>query len=112
LEDVHELVSFLDSASVDGTRRVCRIAEGAPVQGELHEVILAVDDGLRRVAYSILESPFGFSHHAASMQIVEEEGQTWFVWTTDILPDSVAEQMTPLFHQEADHIAQQLQRSS
>jgi len=108
LEDVHELVSFLDSAHMEGTHRVCRIAEGGPVEGELREEILAVDDALRRVAYTIVESPFGFAHHAASMQIVEDGGDTWFVWYTDVLPHAVAEQMAQMFDQEADHIARRL----
>lgn len=109
LEDVHKLVSFLESAEVDGTTRVCRIAPGAPISGELREYILAVDPELRRVAYSIADSPFGFEHHAASMQIVFEGTQTWFVWTTDVLPDAVLAQMGPMFDREADHIARQLE---
>lgn len=112
LEGVHELVSFLASAEVDGTTRVCRIAEGAPVEGTLRETILSVDPELRRVAYSIVDGPFGFSHHAASMQIIEEGAEIWFVWTTDVLPDSIAARMAPIFDEEADHIALQLQRAS
>lgn len=108
LHQVHELVSFLGSTRVDGNRRVCMIADGAPVAGQLDEVILGVDEAKRRVAYSVVDSPFGFEHHAASMQIVAHGERARFVWTTDVLPDAVAGSMAEMFETEAHHIAQQL----
>lgn len=111
LDQVHHLVSFLGSARVDGNRRVCSMAEGAPISGELDEVILGIDEHRRRLAYAIVDSPFGFTHHAASMQIVETENEARFVWTTDVLPDSVAQNMADMFANEAKHIAQQLAKA-
>lgn len=108
LDRVHELVSFLDDAVVRGDRRECRIAAGGPAEGSLHEVILGVDPELRRVAYTIVESPFGFEQHAASMSIEEDARGVWFVWITDVKPDGVAEMMADTFKREADHIADRL----
>ncbi|MEM1415470.1 MAG: SRPBCC family protein [Myxococcota bacterium] len=106
--EVHRLVSFLDGARVEDDTRVCSIAEDAPFPGELVETILAVDDGLRRVAYSVTASPFGIAAHAASMEIVDEEGGATLVWTTDVKPDEVAAQLKPVIAQEIDHIALRL----
>jgi len=109
LDEVHNLVSFLASAEVEGDKRVCHIAPGAPMSGALEEVILGVDETLRRVSYSITSSPFGFTHHAASMQITESpDGTAHFVWTTDVKPDAIVEAMGGMFESEADHIAAQL----
>ncbi|MEX1366411.1 MAG: SRPBCC family protein [Nannocystaceae bacterium] len=110
LGEVHHLVSFLSSAEVSGDTRVCNIAEGAPVSGQLDEVILGVDEERHRVAYSITESPFNFTHHAASMQLKERDGQTYFIWTTDVKPDAIADVMAPMFAAEAEHIAKELAR--
>ena len=108
LGDVHHLVSFLSSAAVDGDRRSCRIDRNAPMQGTLEGIILGVDDEIMRVAYSIVDSPFGFEHHAASMQIVPTDGRCEFLWTTDVKPDRVKAEMATVFESEARHIAQQL----
>ena len=84
---LNQLISFLGEVTVEGDRRTCSLGEG----GTLSELIVSVDDQRRRVAYSILESPFNLEHHNSSMQ-VEPNGGTGskFIWTTDIKPDSAA----------------------
>ena len=88
LEDVgaiNRLIDFLGEVDVDGDQRTCELGD----QGVLKELIVSVDSELRRVAYSIRESPFGFSHHSASMQAVPEGDGTKFVWWTDFQPAEV-----------------------
>jgi carbon monoxide dehydrogenase subunit G len=105
---VHNLLSILENAQVSGDKRVCNLKAGLPVAGSLNETILSVDENLKRVAYMINSSPFGFTHHAASMQVIESNGKTEFIWITDVKPDSVPETMGAIFSQEADHIANAL----
>lgn len=87
LEDVgaiNRLIDFLGEVTVDGDERTCELGEGL-----LKELIVAVDSELRRVAYSIEESPFGFRHHSASMQAVPDADGTKLVWWTDFQPAEV-----------------------
>lgn len=83
---INELITFLGEVTVDGDRRTCELGD----QGALDELIVSVDDDRRRLAYSILESPFDMEHHHASMQVVDngDAGST-FIWTTDVKPDEV-----------------------
>jgi carbon monoxide dehydrogenase subunit G len=55
------------------------------------EILVGVDDGARRLAYSVVEGPLGTTHHNASAQVLaDSERRTRFVWTTDVLPDAAA----------------------
>ena len=84
---VNELITFLGEVTVEGDRRTCSLGD----LGTLDELIVSVDDETRRLAYTIRESPFGFEHHHASMQITENGGSgARFLWTTDVKPDAAA----------------------
>lgn len=55
------------------------------------EVLIGVDDAARRLAYSVTESPLGFTHNNASAQVFSDGvGRSRFVWITDLLPDELA----------------------
>jgi hypothetical protein len=93
LEDVgaiNRLIDSLGEVILDGDQRTCELGD----QGQLRELIVAVDPELRRVAYSIRESPFGFQHHSASMQAVSDGDGTKFVWWTDFQPAEVEGALT------------------
>ncbi len=84
---INQLITFLGDVTVAGDRRTCELGG----QGQLNELIVSVDDERRRLAYSITESPFNFSHHHASMQIEPESGGgSRFTWITDLKPDEAA----------------------
>ena len=51
---INQLITFLGEVTVDGDRRTCQLGD----QGTLDELIVSVDDEQRRLAYSIVESPF------------------------------------------------------
>lgn len=54
------------------------------------ERILHVDDGLRRLAYSV-EPNERLTHHSASFQVVAEAGGGCrLIWIADLLPDAMA----------------------
>ncbi len=54
------------------------------------ERLVGVDDGARRLAYTVIDSSLQLAHHHASAQIIEDVDGTRFVWTTDVLPDDLA----------------------
>ena len=54
------------------------------------ERLVGVDEGARRLAYSVIESGLEPAHHNAAAQIIEDAAGTRFVWTTDVLPDDLA----------------------
>ncbi len=83
---VNRLIDALGDVTVEGDRRTCQLGDA----GLLDELIVAVDEDHRRVAYSIRQSPFGLEHHHASMQAVGDGDRARFVWVTDLTPDSAA----------------------
>ncbi len=100
LQRVHGMLSILSDAVVDGDRRVCGLEGG----GRLEELILSVDDDRRRVAYAIVDSPFGLDFHAASMSVVADGDSARLVWTTDMKPDEAADQIAGLIESETENI--------
>jgi hypothetical protein len=89
---VDELFTFLGPTTVRGDHRTCSLGD----QGLLEELLVATDAHLKRVAYSITSSPFGFVHHHASMEIVDDPEGAVLVWTTDFLPDGLRETIEPV----------------
>ncbi len=86
IQRTHELFAgVLVASSVDGDIRTVTFANGTVVR----ERIIGVDDGLKRIAYTVLDR---FEHHASSMQIeaIDHE-RCRFVWISDFLPGSRAE---------------------
>jgi hypothetical protein len=86
---VHERVApgFVVDAQLDGDVRTVTFANGAVAR----EVLVGVDDGARRLAYAVVESALGLTHHNASASVVaEDDGRSRFVWVTDVLPDDAA----------------------
>ena len=56
----------------------------------LHEEILSCDDQLRRLAWSITDGPY--THHNGGAEVLPAgNGRSRFVWTSDLLPDTLAE---------------------
>ena len=70
----------------ENNSRSCTLADGS----KLTERIVAVDDELRRLAYTITQSPLPLTYHHASMQIFASGDGSRFVWISDFLPDDAA----------------------
>jgi len=68
--------------------RVVTFAHGSVVREEL----VTVDDEGRRLVYGVIDSPLGFRHHSASMQVVDDgdAGRCRLVWVSDVLPEEAA----------------------
>jgi carbon monoxide dehydrogenase subunit G len=78
---------FVVDSQLDGARtRVVTFFNGAVAR----EVLVGIDDRARRMAYSVVESPLGCSHYNASAQAFDDGAEGCrFVWTVDVLPDTV-----------------------
>ena len=88
---VNQLIDYLGEVTVDGDVRSCRLGDA----GTLEELIVSVDHDVRRLAYAIQSSPFGFGHHHASMQVTAvDRGTSRLTWITDIAPDPLVEVVT------------------
>lgn len=98
--NIHNLLSYLEGTEMDGDYRSCSMEGGA----SMRELIISVDSDRRRLAYSVVEEPFGFEHHSASFRAVPDGGKTLFVWETDVKPDSVVEALEPLIDQSITDI--------
>lgn len=104
---VDRLLSYLDGVEMDGNYRSCALDNGA----QLREVIISNDDSHQRMAYSVIEEPFGFEHHSASWQAFAEGERSRFVWITDVLPDAVVEALEPLIDQSINDIRNAVETS-
>ncbi len=79
-----------DCRMEDPSTRVVTFFNGAVAR----ERCIGIDEGARRLAYSVVESGLGMSHNNSAAQVLDDGGgRTRFVWTVDVLPDEVA---TPL----------------
>ncbi len=57
----------------------------------IRELIVAVDDEARRLAYAVVEGRMPLVYHHASFQVFADgEGRSRLVWITDVLPHALA----------------------
>jgi hypothetical protein len=77
---------FAVDCRLEGNDRIVEFASGAV----LRERLVSCDDDQRRLAWTIVDGPY--THHHGVAEIVDDgRGVTTFVWTTDLLPDHLAE---------------------
>jgi hypothetical protein len=72
--------------------------EGAPVRRVtfvngrvVDETIVSIDDAARRLVWTIKE----FEHHNGVLTVAAAADGTHVTWTADLLPDALAEQVSP-----------------
>lgn len=90
--NISQIIGFVSESQQSGDQRVCKLDNGAT----LVEKIISVNEGLKRVVYSITESPLNMEFQVASMELEASGGKTKFVWTADLLPDAAAEALEPM----------------
>ncbi|WP_189922245.1 SRPBCC family protein [Kitasatospora xanthocidica] len=92
---VHERLvpGYVLDARVEGDTRYLTVPGGAVIR----ELIVSIDDDLRRLAYSAVEGfKIPLTHHHASFQVLPEGPEHCrLVWTTDVLPHEMVEQVRP-----------------
>jgi|EndMetStandDraft_8_1072994.scaffolds.fasta_scaffold126238_2 hypothetical protein len=106
---VHErlAVGFVTACALDAPDvRTIRFFNGAVAK----ERLVGVDEGARRLAYSVIESALELAHHNGAAQIIEDAEGTRFVWTTDVLPDDLAPTLAGLMDAGITAIRSTLER--
>jgi hypothetical protein len=82
---------YVVDTTLEGDSRVVTFANGMVAR----ERIVDIDNGRRRLAYAVVDS--GLTHHNASFEVVPDGDQrSRIIWITDLLPDSMAEQITAM----------------
>lgn len=104
VDQVHDILPIVTSCSLEGDQRACLLANGA----QLKEKIISIDDELKRLAYCVVDSPFGLEYHAASMQITSDGEGSRINWTTDFKPDQLKEVLTPMLEQMFAQLSERL----
>jgi uncharacterized protein YndB with AHSA1/START domain len=75
---------FVTDARLDGDDRIVTFFNGAVVR----EVLVDLDEGDRRLAWSVVDGPY--THHNGVAQVFAEGEGSRFVWTADLLPNETA----------------------
>ncbi|HJR25683.1 MAG TPA: SRPBCC family protein [Acidimicrobiales bacterium] len=85
---VHDRLArgFVTDTELDGDVRTVTFDGGVVAR----ELIVSVDPGRRRLAYSVIESPLGLRHHHATFQVVGEGDTCSLEWVADVSPDTAA----------------------
>lgn len=86
---VHErlLPGRVVDTRVDGGERFLTFPDGHVVR----EVIVTIDDRLRRLAYAVVEGARPrLDYHHASFEVYDEGERGRLVWITDVLPETAA----------------------
>jgi uncharacterized protein YndB with AHSA1/START domain len=79
---------FVKDTHMEGNTRVVTFGNGMVAREE----IVGIDDETRRVAWAIVGGQF--RHYNGAARVTDDEdGGSWFVWTADLLPDELAEQV-------------------
>jgi carbon monoxide dehydrogenase subunit G len=77
-------IGFVVDTQMEGDVRVVTFANGMVAREE----IITVDPAARRVVWAIIGQQF--RHFNGAAQVLDHDGGTRFVWTTDLLPDELA----------------------
>jgi hypothetical protein len=96
---------FVRDTRLEPEARVVTFANGMVVR----EPIVAVDDGLRRVAWTAEVERL--THYNSSAEVVAEaDGSTTVVWTSDLLPHDGAAMVEPMMTAGAEAMRAALDR--
>jgi uncharacterized protein YndB with AHSA1/START domain len=87
---VHErlLPGRVTDTRIEGDQRFLTFPDGHVIR----ELIVAIDDDARRLAYSVVDGarPPAEHHHASFEVRPEGDGNGRLIWTTDVLPHALA----------------------
>ena len=105
---VHQrlMPGYVADTQIDGDTRILLLPDG----GRVRELIVAVDDDRRRLAYAVVEGRMPLTHHHASFQIFADgEHRSRLVWITDALPHERAAEIHVRVERGAEVIKETLE---
>jgi len=108
---VHErlLPGRVTDTGIEGDQRFLTFPDGHVVR----ELIVAIDDEARRLAYSVIEGARPpLEHHHASFEVRPEgDGRGRLIWITDVLPHALAAQIRMRVERGAAEMKQTIEDS-
>ncbi|MER6576897.1 SRPBCC family protein [Nonomuraea sp. NPDC001023] len=109
---VHErlLPGRVQDTRLDGDQRFLTFPDGHVIR----ELIVAIDDDARRLAYAVVEGARPpLAHHHASFEVHPEgEGAGRLIWITDVLPDARAAEVGQRMRYGATEMRQAIEATS
>ena len=97
---------YVVDTKLEGDSRLVTFANGFVAR----ERIVDVDDRRRRLAYAVADSP-QLTHHNASFEVVPDGNEKCrIIWITDLLPNSMADQITGMVDGGCEAIKKTLTR--
>lgn len=95
---------FVVDTRLEGEDRIVTFFNGIV----LREVLIDLDEGSRRLVWSVTEGPY--EHHNASAQVfAEDDGRARFVWIADLLPHNLAERTGEAMEQGTNVVKETLE---
>ncbi len=88
---------FVIESAFEGDDRVIAFVIGAVAR----ERAVSIDDAHRRLAYAVVESALGLTHHQSTVEVVEVPAgsRTRIEWTTDYLPEAPGDTISAMMDQ-------------
>src|SRR5262249_42494082 len=111
VDAVHERLvpGYVVETRLEGVTRTLTFANGAVVR----ELIVAVDDEARRLAYAVVGGRMPLAHHHASLQVIGEgAGRSRLVWISDVLPHECAADIRVRVERGAEVMKQTLEAAA
>jgi hypothetical protein len=103
------LPGYVVDTQLDGDIRILTFPSG----GVVRELIVAIDDDARRLAYAVIEGRMPLLHHHASFQVFAEgASRSRLVWITDVLPHALAAEIRLRVERGADIMKQTLEEEA
>ena len=103
--DTRLATGFVTHVALEEGARIVTFANGMVAR----ELIVDVDEGRRRVAWSVVGA--SMRHHNASAQVFPDADGTRFVWIADLLPDEVAPAIAGMIDEGLAAIKQTLENA-
>jgi uncharacterized protein YndB with AHSA1/START domain len=98
---------FVVDTRLDGDDRVVTFFNGAVAR----ERLVDLDEGERRLVWSIVDGPY--THHNGAAQVLAgEDGTARFVWVADLLPDELAQVTGELMERGIDTVKETLEAAA
>jgi uncharacterized protein YndB with AHSA1/START domain len=97
---------FVTDTRMDGTARIVTFGNGMVAREE----IVSVDDQRHRVAWAILDPPF--QHYSAAAWVEPKGEGSNFVWTADLLPNELTDQVEKMMSAGIQVIRETLESTS
>jgi len=80
---------FVTATELDGDTRTVTFVNGSVAR----ELVVDIDHDARRLAYAVVDSAIGLTHHHSTMQVEDRAGGARLVWTVDALPHTAARRL-------------------